>query len=176
MKELIAKKYVQALLADLDNDTANKYFMQLNKISIAFQSDKLISIIKSPDVSKDKRTELFLSMLEKADDRLINFIKLLGENSRFDIIPDIVSTMKKEINQMNNSYEGVVFVKDELDSKTIKNLEKQFSKKFNTSLTLTQNVGNYDGIKVDIDGLGVEVSFSTQRLKSSLSEYILQAI
>ena len=176
MKELIAKKYVNALLIDLDSNIANKYYEQLKTLSSAFSSEKLISIITTPDVNKAKRTELFLSMLDNADDKMINFIKVLGENSRFDVIPDIVSEMKKELDKINNSYEGTIFVKEELDSSIVKDLEEKFSKKFDTTLSLSQNICDYDGIKVDIDGLGVEVSFSADRLKSNLSEYILKAI
>ena len=58
----------------------------------------------------------------------------------------------------------------------VKDLEEKFGKKFDTTLSLSQNICDYDGIKVDIDGLGVEVSFSADRLKSNLSEYILKAI
>ena len=39
-----------------------------------------------------------------------------------------------------------------------------------------QNVCDYDGIKVDIDGLGVEISFSKDRLKSQLIDHILKAV
>ena len=176
MKELIAKKYVKALLKDISSDTANKYYTQLNELSKAFNDDKLIAIVTTPDVSKTDRTDLFLSMLDQKDSNLTNFIKLLGENSRFDIIPEIVSQMKQELNKINNNYEGVIYVKEKLESSVVKDLEDKFGKKFDTVLSLTQNVCDYDGIKVDIDGLGVEVSFSADRLKTDLSEYILKAI
>jgi F-type H+-transporting ATPase subunit delta len=176
MKELIAKKYVNALLTDLDSDVANKYYEQLKSLASAFSSDKLIAIISTPDVDKSKRTELFLSFIENCDDKMTNFIKLLGENSGFEIIPEIVEQMKNELNKINNNYEGTIFVKEELDKSVVSDLEEKFGKKFNTTLKLTQNVCDYDGIKVDIDGLGVEVSFSADRLKANLSEYILKAI
>ena len=44
------------------------------------------------------------------------------------------------------------------------------------ALQLTQNICDYDGIKVDIDGLGVEVGFSKERLKSQLIHHILKAV
>ncbi|MEN8718216.1 MAG: F0F1 ATP synthase subunit delta, partial [Sulfurovum sp.] len=55
-------------------------------------------------------------------------------------------------------------------------IEEQFSKKFNVNLSLSQNVCDYDGIKVDIDSLGVEISFSKERLKSQLIDHILKAV
>ena len=35
---------------------------------------------------------------------------------------------------------------------------------------------DYNGIKIELDDLGVEASFSVDRLKAQMSEYILKAI
>jgi F-type H+-transporting ATPase subunit delta len=43
-------------------------------------------------------------------------------------------------------------------------------------LSLTQNKSDYDGIKVDISGLDVEVSFSKVRLKNQIINDILKSI
>ena len=64
----------------------------------------------------------------------------------------------------------------ELSNDYVSSIEEQFSKKFDVKLSLSQNIGDYDGIKVDIDGLGVEISFSKDRLKSQLIDHILKAV
>ncbi|MFY4842872.1 F0F1 ATP synthase subunit delta, partial [Aliarcobacter butzleri] len=43
-------------------------------------------------------------------------------------------------------------------------------------VSLSHNVCEYDGIKVGIDGLGGEISFSKDRLKSQLIDHILKAV
>jgi F-type H+-transporting ATPase subunit delta len=58
----------------------------------------------------------------------------------------------------------------------VKSIEGEFSKKFDVKLSLSQNVCDYDGIKVDIDGLGVEISFSTERLRTQMIDHILKAV
>ncbi|MFY4754439.1 F0F1 ATP synthase subunit delta, partial [Aliarcobacter butzleri] len=76
----------------------------------------------------------------------------------------------------NNNYLGVVYTNQELSSDYISTIEKHFSKKFDVKLSLSQNVCDYDGIKVDFDGLGVEISFSKDRLNSQLIDHILKAV
>ena len=76
---------------------------------------------------------------------------------------------------MNNSYVGVVYTNLELSSDYVSSIEEQFSRKFDVKLSLSQKVCDYDGIKVDIDGLGVEISFSKERLKSQLIDHILKS-
>ena len=101
---------------------------------------------------------------------------MLGTNKRLDLIPDIVTELESKIAKMNNTYTGVVYTNKELSTDYVSSIEKQFSDKFDVKLTLSQNVCDYDGIKVDIDSLGVEISFSKQRLKSQMIDHILKAV
>ena len=77
---------------------------------------------------------------------------------------------------MNNSYTGVIYTNQELSYDSVVSIADQFSRKFNVALSLSQNICDYDGIKVDIDGLGVEISFSKDRLKTQLVDHILKAV
>ncbi len=115
-------------------------------------------------------------MIDKADKSLENFIKLLGEKRRLNIIPEIAFELKTQIAKMNSSYVGTVYTNKELSNSYISSIEEQFSKKFNVKLSLSQNVCDYDGIKVDIDGLGVEITFSKDRLRTQLINHILKAV
>jgi len=176
MNDLIAKKYVKALVDGRDVKNIAVVSKNLNNISSAFSDDKFNSIISSPEVSDSKKVELVISLVKKADKTLINFVKLLGEKRRLEILPFIATELNVQIAKMNNTYVGVVYTNEELSKDYVSSIEKQFSKKFDVKLSLSQNVCDYDGIKVDIDGLGVEISFSKERLKSQMINHILQAV
>jgi len=176
MIDLVAKRYVKAIMIDSDNKSLTTIFNELNTISNAFLSDKFTSIIKSTDVSVDNKVELILSFLKRASKKTTNLIKLLGEKKRLDIIPEIVNILENELAVLNNSYTGIIHTNVKLSTQEVTKLAKQFASKFDVTLKLTQNVCNYDGIKVDIDGLGIEVGFSKDRLKAQLVEHILKAV
>jgi F-type H+-transporting ATPase subunit delta len=176
MNDLVAKKYVKALVDGRDEKSIASVSNNLNSISSAFSDDKFNSIISSPEVSDSKKVELVISLVKKADQTLTNFVKLLGEKRRLEILPFIASELNVQIAKMNNTYVGVVYTNEELSKDYVSSIEKQFSKKFDVKLSLSQNVCDFDGIKVDIDGLGVEISFSKERLKSQMIDHILQAV
>jgi F-type H+-transporting ATPase subunit delta len=176
MVELVAKRYVKALMTQRDNDSLNTIYKELKTIAPAFSDDKFVSIIASTDISVDSKVELVLSFLDNSSAVVVNLIKLLGEKKRLDIIPEIVNGLNKELAVLNNSYTGIVYTNRELNSTDMDKLNGQFSKKFNVSLELSQNVCDYDGIKVDIDGLGCEIGFSKERLKSQMIDHILKAV
>lgn len=176
MNDLIAKRYVKALLDGKDVTSATSIYNELSEISKAFADDKFISIISSIEVKEGQKTDLIISLIDNISDTTKNLIKLLGSKKRLEIIPFIVTELKANIGAMGNSYEGVVYTNNALSDQYINSIADQFSKKFDVKLSLTQDVCDYDGIKVDIDGLGVEISFSKDRLKSQMMNHILKAV
>jgi len=176
MVELVAKRYVKALMSQRDNDSLNLVYNELKTIGTAFNDEKFISILSSSDLSVEKKVELILSFLDNGSTSVVNLVKLLGEKKRLDIIPEIVKELDKELAVLSNSYTGVVYTNKELSSEDMDKLNGQFSKKFDVNLTLSQNICDYDGIKVDIDGLGCEIGFSKERLKSQMIDHILKAV
>ena len=176
MNDLVAKRYVKALIDGRNSQVVNNISVNLNTISSAFSDEKFISIISSPEVADYAKVDLIISLVDLADETLKIFIKLLGEKRRLSLLPLIANELNIQIAKMNNNYVGVVYTNQELSNDYISSIEEQFSKKFDVKLSLSQKVCDYDGIKVDIDGLGVEISFSKERLKSQLIDHILKAV
>lgn len=176
MNDLVAKRYVKALLYGRDTSSISVISDKLNFISLAFFNERFNSIISSPQIASDAKINLISSFVNGMDDTLTNFIKLLGEKRRLSLLPFIAKELSSQIAKMNNSYTGIVYTNQELSNDYVSSIEEQFSKKFNVRLSLSQDVCDYDGIKVDIDGLGVEISFSKERLKSQLIDHILKAV
>jgi F-type H+-transporting ATPase subunit delta len=176
MINLVAKRYVKALMSQRDVDSLSSIYNELNTISTAYSDEKFLIIISSTEVSIKDKVQLIISFVENCSETTKNLIQLLGDKKRIDIIPDIVNTLKNELAALNNTYTGVVSTNVELSGADIENMNSQFAKKFNVNLELTQNVCDYNGIKVDIEGLGVEIGFSKERLKSQMIEHILKAV
>ena len=176
MNDLVAKRYVKALIDGRDGYTIGTFSIKLNAISSAFLDEKFVSIITSPEVSNSAKVDLVISIADGVDNSLFNFIKLLSEKRRLTLLPYIANELSVQISKMNNSYTGVIYTNQELSYDSVVSIADQFSRKFNVALSLSQNICDYDGIKVDIDGLGVEISFSKDRLKSQLVDHILKAV
>ncbi len=176
MNDLIAKRYVKALLDGKDLKSATAVYDDLKTIASAFKEEKFISIISSSEINSTDKVNLVISFVDKCGNDLKNLIKLLGTNKRLDLIPAMVKELDGQISRMNNTYTGVVYTNKKLTAKYVSSIETQFSKKFDVKLSLSQDVCDYDGIKVDIDSLGVEISFSKERLKSQMINHILKAV
>ena len=176
MKGIIAKKYVNALIDSCSDSEINTIEKSISEISSAFASSKFNNIILSPDLSADKKEEFVLSLIENSDGKIGNFIKLLTLNDRLTLIPAIAKELKYQISLKNNSYEGEIVSNFEIGKEQVAKLEENFSKKFSADIKLKAIVSDYSGVKIQLDDLGAEVSFSLDRLKSQMVEHILKAV
>jgi len=176
MIDLVAKRYVKALMSERNTKDLTSIYKELKEISTAYNDEKFTVIISSTEVENSKKVELILSFVDKCSKTTANLINLLGANKRLDLIPSIVADLEGQLSVINNSYSGVIYTNKELSKKDVDSLNSQFSEKFKVDLKLTQNICDYDGVKVSIDGLGVEVGFAKNRLKSQMIDHILKAV
>jgi F-type H+-transporting ATPase subunit delta len=176
MSTVIAKKYVSALADSMDDKSLVSTLASLASIVPAFANKKFNNILSSSDVSNEKRELFVLSLLDKPSEKLSNFIKLLSANGRLVDIPSIVKELSSTIALKNNQYEGLLISNVKIDEKEIKEIENNISKKLGSTIKLTNEVTDYPGMKVEVESLGIEISFSNDRLKSQIADHILKSL
>ncbi len=175
MEELIAKRYAAALSSAV-KDLA-PILKVLNVLSEATSASEVKSALTSPIVSNEKKTEMILSTLDdNADLMLVNFIKILGENSRLELIPAITKVLNSNQQRAANEYEGVLKSSKELDANAVADLEASLKKYTGASIKLKQEKTDLDGLRVSVDDLGIEVNFSKQRVKEQLIDFITKSL
>ncbi len=176
MSEAIGKKYIKALISSIGDKNLASVSVALSSLSAAFSDAQFNNIISSPDIKKADKEAFILSMLEKPDAKLINFIKLLVENGRLSDIPAMSKELQKQMAIKANKYQGVLISNFKVPSGEIADIEKNLSTKLGSTIKLENRVSDYPGLKVEIEDLGVEVGLSTSRVKSQLVEHILKSL
>ena len=176
MSEAVIKKYVKAVLSGVKPSGIQDFVSNLSKIAPAFQSEKFKSIISLPTLKSSEKADFIASLVKDPSSNFINFIKLLGANKRLELIPQILVEINKQQAALNNSYKGEVYGNFNFSADQMSALEDKFSKRFNANIKLDSQKSEYNGIKIELNDLGVEASFSVDRLKAQMSEHILKAI
>ena len=175
MEELIAKRYATAL-SSVSKDVKGIVSV-LNVLSEAILAPEVHEALTSPIVSADKKTEMILSSLGKeADATLVNFIKILGENKRLDLIPAIAKVLNADLQKESNQYEGVLKSSSKLEKEELAKLEKTLEKYTGSKIKLKQEKTDLEGLRVSVDDLGIEVNFSKQRVKEQLIDFIKKSL
>jgi len=175
MEELIAKRYATAL-SSVSKDIKGIADV-LNVLTEAISTEEVKTALTSPIVAAEKKTEMILSALgDNADATLVNFIKILGENKRLDLIPAIARVLNADLQKESNQYEGVLKSSKKLGKEELDKLEASLEKYTGSTIKLTQEKTDLDGLRVSVDDLGIEVNFSKQRVKEQLIDFIKKSL
>jgi len=174
MEELIAKRYAKAL-SSLSQDIKGVSEV-LNVLTEAISSNEVMSALTSPIISDEKKTEMILSAISDDDKTLVNFIKILGESKRLDLIPAIAKVLNADLQKESNQYKGVLKSKKKLDIEELSKLEETLKRYTGSTIKLTQEKTDLDGLRVSVDDLGIEVNFSKQRVKEQLIDFIKKSL
>ena len=177
MEELIAKRYVNALVGVANDEQKATYSDALNALASVFEDREVAERLSSPLISLSEKTSFILDGLgESVDKNLQNFIKVIGEHNRLDLLPNIAKTLNQMLQAERNEYEGTVLSSDELGDAELKNLESSLKTYTGSTIKLTQESSDVDGIKVTVADLGIEVNFSKQRVKEQLIDFITKSL
>ena len=176
MNELIAKKYVKALTQSLELDSLREVAEVLNALAEALDKE-VEKVLNAPDVTKEQRTQILLAAVEKAGSKEVNnFVKVLVQKDRIALVGDIAEVLRKYLADLEKSYSGVVYSDSEVDQKVLTELGAGLGKKYDSTISLQYEKSDFDGIKVDVEDLGIEISFSKSRINNQIVEHILKAI
>jgi F-type H+-transporting ATPase subunit delta len=177
MEELIAKRYIKALTSGSDVASIENMTTIFTALAHSFKNDKFVSIVSNPNVNSNDKLNILLDAVKSANSNSINnFIKLLVENKRIEIIPAIAAELKKSLANATKKYTGFVYSDSDIDSSVIEQLSSGLSKKFDSNISLTFVKDNFNGIKVNVDSLGIEIDFSKTRINSQIIEHVVKAI
>jgi F-type H+-transporting ATPase subunit delta len=177
MEELIAKRYINALKQTTDTASLEAISGVFDAVASAFKDAKFNQIMNSSDVSADKKEALLLEAVKTAgSEQVNNLVKLLVEKGRIAIIPTLASELKKEIARMQKSYTGAVYSNSDVDAQTIEGLAAGLGKRVDATIALDFVKSDFDGIKVQVADLGIEINFSRSRMNKQLVEFISKAI
>ncbi len=177
MTELVAKRYAKALM-DIDGGKKiDNFVVALDAVASELKSPKAREIITSPLVSSEDKVSLILDALgDIADPALTQLIRIMGEKGRLALIPELTEILKFEKKKESNSFVGKVESKNRLEDSEIASLENALSKYSSAEIKLEQAESDLNGVKVEVEDLGLELNFSKDRVKVDLLDYIQKAL
>jgi F-type H+-transporting ATPase subunit delta len=177
MEELIAKRYVKAIKDSSGVGSMEDVTSVFSALAESFKDDKFIKIIDNPNVASDDKLNILLDAVKSADSNEINnLVKLIVENGRINIIPAMAEEMRKDLAKSTKTYKGLVYSDSEIEASVMQELSEGLSKKFDSTITLDFIKDDFDGIKVNVEDLGVEINFSKTRINTQIIEHIVKAI
>ncbi len=100
----IARPYARAAFAQAKDTGALAPWSKLLQTAAAFVADERVDqLISSPNVSADQLVDLFADLHGKGSEDIRNFIRLLGQNRRLALLPDIAAQFEALRAELENT-------------------------------------------------------------------------
>ncbi len=177
MKELIAKRYAKALMESVKEKELNSVIKELDAIDGIFAQSEVARIISSPLLPGRKKFDMFIAPIKnKISKNLFRLLEIMSEKNRLDLIGDLKQIMEFEAKRRSNRFEGTVAADKKLSDDEIANLENVLNDYSGSRIELKQVDKGFDGLRVMVSDIGLELSFSKARVKSDLLDYIQKAL
>jgi len=174
MSRAASKKYAKVLLANKESSELGEIKDFLHSLANMFKESKFRDIILSPLVSADDKIAILVANSE--NEQLKNLLRLLVEKDRLSLIPDIYEELRVAEATRNNRFEGIIYTSTDVKSEVIDELKKNIEKKINAQIDFVIKKSDISGFKVEVPDIGIEASFSNDRLKQQLISHILRGI
>jgi F-type H+-transporting ATPase subunit delta len=171
---MIVQKYTKALIAALNEDEIVEVYEAVAKLALVAKDPKFILLVKSPLLSIEEKVEILKKLAECDNKKFVNFITILLENKRIDLLKEIHQSLYEAVSRHFNTYAGIV--EGKVSEETLKAIEEKLSKEFEATIKLKLKEKDINGLKVYVDVLNVELSIMEDRVKKDLMSQILKAI
>jgi F-type H+-transporting ATPase subunit delta len=172
---MLVEKYVKALLSSLKNDDEIvEVYEAIARLSLVAKDTRFILVAKSPLLSVDEKIEFFKKIAECDNPKFINFMRILLENKRIDLLKEIHTILYAAVSNYFKTYAGKV--EGDVSENTLKALEEKFAEKFNAKIKLELEKKEINGIRIFIDVLNVEAKIDENKIKQDIISNILKAI
>lgn len=177
MEELIAKKYIKALKVNSDMEFMESATTVFSTLATFFADAKFNAIVNNPNVSSKQKESILLDAVKSANSQKINnLLRILVENKRISVIPAIAAELEKEMARLTRTFTGVVSSNTPVEDSLLQSLSGGLSAKYGATISLKSLQNDFNGIKVEVEGLGVEISFSKDRIQNQIIDHIIKAI
>jgi F-type H+-transporting ATPase subunit delta len=178
MTNVVARKYVKALILTYPSSELAIVHASLVKIASALSIQKLRFIMVSNDVSHAQKASLLVEIAENNDPKFANFVRLVVDKQKIDFAPSMAEELRKYIASKKGSVGGVVTANFNITAELKSSLEASLSKKLNKQVELAVDAHpahEFNGIKIDLDDIGVEVEIEKTKLKNEIIEHVLKS-
>jgi F-type H+-transporting ATPase subunit delta len=168
----VAVQYAEALLGLSSESNKVEEVLEDYKNFNAALDEEIYKFLNHPKISKKNKKEIINNTVENS--LLKNFICVLIDNSRIDLLEDCFNEYIKIVNNQNKVMNVFAYTGKELSNEQMTQLVSNLGKKHNRKIELVNivDVSIVGGIRIEYDGnvLDETINNYLQGLKANLTK------
>lgn len=174
----ITKRYAKAFLELSDDQKKQKQIAKdmADLVAMIAESEDLKNLCGNRKLSIEDQQNVVAAIAKKAkfDSLTVNFLNVIAENKRFDILPEIAAQVQKMIAERNGEISAEVTSASALAKTQVKKIEDALAKSFGSKVALVQKEDPeiIGGLIIKVGSTMIDNSVRTklQRLKRAMKQ------
>lgn len=140
----LARPYAKAAFEyAADSAQLTEWAQQLATAAAVAQTEKVAMVLASPSLTSEQQAERFIAVCgEELDEKVKNFIKVLAENKRLSLLPEISALFSEFKANREKQVDVELFTAFELDPAIQEKLSAALSSKLSREVKLHTQVDN----------------------------------
>ncbi len=169
----IARPYAEALFKSAKADLSGAASW-LDQFAVIAGNSQLLQFADNPKVTDEQVFDLFAGVAKAAlPDSAKNFLRIVIENGRVDVLPEIAAQFRALVNALGGSSDAVVYSAFAIDDKALAELtgvlEKRFGRKLNATMQLDESLIGGVRVVVGDEVLDTSVRSRLDQMKIALT-------
>jgi F-type H+-transporting ATPase subunit delta len=133
----IARPYAKASFEYAQEQHAEKAWgLALEELGKLFEAEDIQALLHHPKLTQIELVAILLEKVSELDKPIQNFIRILAENSRLSLLPEIYKLYAQYNAQSQKVCQAVLISSVEVDAGYIEKIKQALSKKLNQSVEL----------------------------------------
>lgn len=178
----LSKRYSKALINSYagDSEKLSAAYSSLVKINGAFAISKFRDIQNLGNIDKELKADLVKQVAGNDDQNFQRFLALLINEGRLSLSEAIAEEIRLFLVAKSGVYSGVCYSTFEISENVINQIAKAVTAKVGKTIELSSaalpKTDEFDGIRVEIKDLNVEVKLNKPSIAKELITSVLQQI
>ncbi|UOO82059.1 F0F1 ATP synthase subunit delta [Uruburuella testudinis] len=157
----IARPYAKALFGlAQEKNQIESWLGGLKQLAAAVQQPKVATLIEQPETTSAQKAGLLTEIVGVSDAELQNFVSVLAEQKRLQVLPEIYAQYQDLTLALNHTQRAVIHSAYALTEAQLADLTAELQQRFGTSLEVTTRVDSelIGGVKVEIGDQVLDLS------------------
>lgn len=168
----IARPYAEALFKAVGEDAQAAVW--IDELAEVASNDQLKQFAENPKVTSTQVYDLISGVMKASlSDKAKNFVRLVVENGRLDVLPDVAAQFRQLLNQRHGCADAVVYSAFPMAEGELADLratlEARFGRKLNLSVELAPELIGGIRVAVGDEVLDASVKARLEQMKSALT-------
>ncbi|HBN09728.1 MAG TPA: hypothetical protein DD435_14105 [Cyanobacteria bacterium UBA8530] len=142
MRQVVAERYALAFFElSVELGKLEETFLELKEAADVFRSNpELVGMLTHPLIAASEKKDLILRLLPGASPELANFLKVLVDKGRFNLISEIDGLFARRYREASRKLVAEVVSARKLDQEQGKNIRESLVKLYGREVTLEERV------------------------------------